>query len=90
MERFDSDPKLYRSLDDAAGHILSMISQIIHVNTLFVASNDKVTNTIFKVFNRQEQLIQEGVACHMNRRTAVWLLRKALSLSLLKIQRNTL
>ncbi|MVO99953.1 response regulator [Paenibacillus lutrae] len=54
------EEKLYRNLDEAAKHVLSMVSELIKVNTFFVASNDKVSNTIFKVFNRHEQLIEEG------------------------------
>ncbi|GAB6989695.1 response regulator [Paenibacillus pini] len=60
MEHIQSDDKLYRNLNDAAGSILEMISEIIQVNTFFVASNDKVSNTILKAFNRNELLIQEG------------------------------
>ncbi|GGF92469.1 response regulator [Paenibacillus abyssi] len=55
------EDKLYSGLEEAAEHIMKMISELIHVNTFFVASNDRVSNTILKVFNRHENLVEEGV-----------------------------
>ncbi|WP_018133217.1 sensor domain-containing diguanylate cyclase [Effusibacillus pohliae] len=48
------------SLADAADYILNVLSRFIGANTVFVARNDSVTNTILKVFNRSEVLIEEG------------------------------
>ncbi|MCZ8523292.1 MULTISPECIES: response regulator [Paenibacillus] len=58
----EKEAGLYQSLDEAADSILRMISELIQVDTFFVASNDKLSNTIVKAFNRHEPLIEEGVS----------------------------
>lgn len=54
------EDKFYRNLEEASDNILRMVSELIQVNTFFVASNDRVSNKIIKVFNRNEDLLQEG------------------------------
>ena len=52
--------KQFRNFHDASTSILNMMSQFIHVNTLFIAKNDQNTNQIVKVLNHDEQLLEEG------------------------------
>ncbi|WP_211746100.1 response regulator [Paenibacillus sp. Marseille-Q4541] len=61
MALMEAKGKMYQNLNEAAENIVQLISEIIDVNTIFVASNDKVSNTILKVFNRHENLLEEGV-----------------------------
>ena len=46
---------------EASERILAILSKFVHVNTLFVAVNDGTINQIVKVYNRDEQLVTEGV-----------------------------
>ncbi|WP_052723596.1 GAF domain-containing sensor histidine kinase [Paenibacillus wulumuqiensis] len=46
---------------DAARHITDMLSSMLKVNTIFVASNDGKTNHILKAFNRDQILVEEGI-----------------------------
>ncbi|WP_046225454.1 ATP-binding protein [Paenibacillus dauci] len=46
---------------DAARHITDMLSSMLNVSTIFVASNDGTTNHILKAFNRDEILVEEGL-----------------------------
>ncbi|MFS0839071.1 sensor histidine kinase [Paenibacillus sp. 1P03SA] len=50
----------YNNIEEAAAHIIEVVSGLLQVNTIFVATNDGRTNTILKAFNRQEQLVKEG------------------------------
>lgn len=52
--------KQFRNFHDASTSILNMMSQFIHVNTLFIAKNDQNTNQIVKVLNHDERLLEEG------------------------------
>lgn len=52
--------KQFRNFHDASTSILNMMSQFIHMNTLFIAKNDQNTNQIVKVLNHDEQLLEEG------------------------------
>ncbi|KYP81353.1 bifunctional diguanylate cyclase/phosphodiesterase [Ferroacidibacillus organovorans] len=51
---------LNERLQIASSKMLTMLSQMIDVNTLFVAIHDEQTNEIIKVYNRTEALMQEG------------------------------
>ena len=51
-----------KNLEDAAEHILRLLSEFIGVNTLFIAVNDENTNFILKAFNRNEVLTEAGSA----------------------------
>ncbi|KUO96042.1 bifunctional diguanylate cyclase/phosphodiesterase [Ferroacidibacillus organovorans] len=51
---------LNERLQIASSKMLTMLSQMIDVNTLFVAINDEQVNEIIKVYNRLEVLVQEG------------------------------
>ncbi|OXM13606.1 ATP-binding protein [Paenibacillus herberti] len=54
--------KLYSSsFDEAADHILDLLSRLLNLNTLFVAVNDGKTNRIMKALNRGQQLVKEGM-----------------------------
>ncbi|MGX4586272.1 histidine kinase dimerization/phospho-acceptor domain-containing protein [Paenibacillus chitinolyticus] len=55
------DPSgFYNNIEEAAAHIIEVVSGLLQVNTIFVATNDGRTNTILKAFNRREQLVKEG------------------------------
>ncbi len=45
---------------EAAGHITDVLSNLLQVNTIFVASNDGRNNRILKAFNREEMLVSEN------------------------------
>jgi hypothetical protein len=44
----------------AAEKILSHLSGLIGANTFFLAANDTKTNTVIKVFNKADIMLQEG------------------------------
>lgn len=50
----------FHNFDEAAEHILHMLSKQMNINTLFIAKNDGVTNKIVKAVNAGEELVQEG------------------------------
>lgn len=50
----------FQNFDEAAEHILHMLSKQMSINTLFIAKNDSVTNKIVKAVNTREELVQEG------------------------------
>jgi diguanylate cyclase (GGDEF)-like protein len=50
----------YRSIQEAADYIINLLKEFTGVNTIYIATNDGVTNTILKAFNRQEHLVEEG------------------------------
>ncbi|MDP4162116.1 MAG: STAS domain-containing protein [Bacillota bacterium] len=52
--------KKYRNFDEAADSILSLMSQFIEINTLFIAKNDKKKNEIVKVLNNHYSLLEQG------------------------------
>ncbi|WNB91013.1 STAS domain-containing protein [Bacillus sp. NEB1478] len=53
-------PAKFKSIEEASTSILQLISEFVDVNTIFIAKNDKHTNKIIKVFNREEVLLEEG------------------------------
>lgn len=50
----------YENIQEAASHIVDVLSGILKVNTIFVATNDGVTNVIMEAFNREEELVAKG------------------------------
>jgi rsbT co-antagonist protein RsbR len=50
----------FRDFDEAAEHILEMLSKQLKINSLFIAKNDGQTNEIVKSRNVKEELIVEG------------------------------
>ncbi len=50
----------YHKLDIVATEVVELLSETIDVNTIFLASNDEVSNFIIKAFNRQSLLLEEG------------------------------
>lgn len=50
----------YENIQEAASHIVDVLSGILKVNTIFVATNDGLTNVIIEAFNREEELIAKG------------------------------
>ncbi|OMF66456.1 histidine kinase dimerization/phospho-acceptor domain-containing protein [Paenibacillus sp. FSL R5-0766] len=50
----------YEDIQEAAAHIVDVLSGILKVNTIFVATNDGLTNVILEAFNRKEELIVKG------------------------------
>ncbi len=65
--------KKFRNFDEAATTILQLIGEFIEINTLFIAKNDKRTNTMVKVLNKDYALVEEGSSlpfgetfCHLS------------------------
>ncbi|MBP2001677.1 signal transduction histidine kinase [Paenibacillus shirakamiensis] len=56
----NTESGFFHDLNTAAEHIINFTSGMLNTNTIFIASNDGMTNTIIKAFNRKEQLVQEG------------------------------
>ncbi|TWI57225.1 hypothetical protein [Halalkalibacter nanhaiisediminis] len=54
------NPKELLNIEEASKEILQILSDFIPINTFFVAVNDRSTNYILKVLNRQSALILEG------------------------------
>lgn len=50
----------FTNFNEAANQVLKMLSGQMNINTLFIAENDGVTNTITQAFNRNEELVTEG------------------------------
>lgn len=50
----------YKSLANASDHILTILSEVIGVNTLFIAVNDSHSNFILKSLNRQKVLVKSN------------------------------
>ncbi|WP_349409965.1 STAS domain-containing protein [Pseudalkalibacillus sp. SCS-8] len=49
-----------KNFDEAAENILHSISELLDINTLFIAKNDKCTNEIIKVVNEKDTLLSVG------------------------------
>ncbi|UOR13459.1 GAF domain-containing protein [Halobacillus amylolyticus] len=60
LEAQDIKIHSFENFDDAATHILHLMSQFIGINTLFIAKNDGATNHILKVYNQADELVTEG------------------------------
>ncbi|WP_301724648.1 STAS domain-containing protein [Planococcus shixiaomingii] len=52
----------FRDFDEAAEHILEMISKQMKINTLFIAKNDGKTNEIIKSRNAEKELVVAGTS----------------------------
>lgn len=52
----------FRNFEDAAEHILQLLSKQMNINTLFIAHNDGQTNHIVKAINTDKELVKEGSA----------------------------
>ncbi|PNQ82366.1 HAMP domain-containing sensor histidine kinase [Paenibacillus sp. F4] len=50
----------YNSIQEATAHVIDVLSDILHVNTIFIAANDGITNVIVDSFNREEVLVRNG------------------------------
>lgn len=50
----------FQNFDEAAASILLMMSNLIEINTLFIAKNDTKTNRIVKAVNAVDALVSEG------------------------------
>lgn len=50
----------FKNFDEAAEHILQMLSKQLKINTLFIAKNDGQTNEIVKALNVEEELVVQG------------------------------
>lgn len=56
----DLKGKIFKNFDEAAESILHLMSEIVEMNTLFIAKNDKNTNRIVKAVNTKNALVNEG------------------------------
>lgn len=50
----------FKNFDEAANTILKMMAGLLNINTLFIAKNDKKSNEITQVVNKENQLLQPG------------------------------
>ncbi|MGD6967561.1 STAS domain-containing protein [Rossellomorea vietnamensis] len=50
----------FRNFEEAADSILRMMGKLMNINTLFIAKNDRRSNEIVKVLNRDKSLLREG------------------------------
>ena len=50
----------FRRLDEVSEEVISLLSETMDVNTIFLASNDRYSNFIVKAFNRKATLLREG------------------------------
>ncbi|WP_035178418.1 hypothetical protein [Alkalihalobacterium bogoriense] len=62
MENLQPFQSFFKSIKEAADHILAVISQQIDVNTFCVASNDRNTSLIFSAFHRDHHLFDPGTS----------------------------
>lgn len=63
-------------IEQEANRILSVISEFMGINTLFVALNDENTNYIVKALNHQQTLIEEGTALPFCESYCYWVARE--------------
>ncbi|WP_160035188.1 hybrid sensor histidine kinase/response regulator [Paenibacillus sp. An7] len=52
--------RFFQNFEEAASHIIDVLKSLIQAETIFIATNDGVTNKILKAFNRAEILVEEG------------------------------
>lgn len=50
----------FNQLDKVAEDVITLLSETMDVNTIFLASNDRYSNFIVKAFNRKAALMKEG------------------------------
>lgn len=50
----------FRRLDEVAEEVISLLSESMDINTIFLASNDKYSNFVVKSFNRKAILLRQG------------------------------
>ncbi|WP_227394940.1 STAS domain-containing protein [Jeotgalibacillus aurantiacus] len=62
MQPFSLNPSThsFKSVDEVADTILQMMSMFVNVNTLFIARNDRHTNEITHVLNKNQPLVVKG------------------------------
>ncbi len=61
VKLLDIHSKAYFSrIDQVAQEVITLLSETMDVNTIFLASNDQYSNFIVKAFNRKAQLLHEG------------------------------
>lgn len=53
-------PRSVKNFEEATEKILAFMSNLININTLFIAKNDKKVNEIKKVINKDQILLEEG------------------------------
>jgi rsbT co-antagonist protein RsbR len=53
-------PRSVKNFEEATEKILAFMSNLININTLFIAKNDKKVNEIKKVINKEQILLEEG------------------------------
>jgi diguanylate cyclase (GGDEF) domain len=54
-------PSKIRSLDDAAGHVLQLLTRFFHVDSLFIAIQEGSIHRVVQAYNRKELLVQSGM-----------------------------
>lgn len=56
----------FRNFEEAADHILALLSMQLDINTLFIAKNDGRRNEIVRAVNAKETLVEEGHSSPLN------------------------
>lgn len=54
--------RFFENFEEAASHIIDVLKSLIRAETIFIATNDGVTNKILKAFNRSKILVEEGAS----------------------------
>lgn len=54
-------PSKIRSFDDAAGHVLQLLTPLFHVDTLFITVREGTNHRIASAYNRKDTLVQSGM-----------------------------
>lgn len=50
----------FQSLEEASTHIFQLLSEVIGINTFFIAKNDGSSVNVLKTLNRDLPLLEEG------------------------------
>lgn len=60
MDEVNLRNRYFNKLDEVSDEVISLLSETMDVNTIFLASNDKYSNFIVKAFNRRAELLRTG------------------------------
>lgn len=68
--------KAARQLEEEANRVLSVVSEFLPMNTLFVAINDEHTNYIATAINRKDNLIKPGTELPFTQSYCYWVAKE--------------
>lgn len=62
-----SEKELYfNRIDEVVDEVISLLSETLDINSIFITNIDRQTNFIVKAFNRKLQLLQEGESMNLD------------------------